>query len=115
MICKNLLCKQKEKNKENSIYRKYFPWASSTIEGLEIGDVVYIGFINNNIANILIIGKDLAATGSVGSGGGNLEIYTIDVLALTMPIIIDERQEIIFFPTTTLLLSVFAHPKAGCL
>ena len=80
----------KEKNKENSIYRKYFPWATSTIEDLKAGDVVYIGFINNNISNILIIGKDTSPQSNsegAGAGGGDVIINSTDILSLTMPII----------------------------
>ena len=80
----------KEKNKENSIYRKYFPWATSTIEDLKAGDVAYIGFINNNISNILIIGKDTSPQSNsegAGAGGGDVIINSTDILSLTMPII----------------------------
>ena len=69
----------KDNDKDNSIYKDYFPWASSIIEDLKIGDVVYIGFINNDTKQLLILGKDVAAAASIytedkGSGGGNVDV-----------------------------------------
>lgn len=84
----------KDNNKDSSIYKDYFPWASSIIEDLKMGDVVYIGFINNNTKQLLILGKDVAAAASIynenkGSGGGNIDvnISSSDILSLCMPII----------------------------
>ena len=48
-----------DSNKSQSTYRSYFPWASSLIEELEIGTMVYITFVNNDISNILIIGVNI--------------------------------------------------------
>lgn len=84
-----------DSNKSQSSYRAYFPWASTIVDGLEIGDMVYVTFVNNDVSNILIIGQDQAAAagvyGGVGSGGTIL-VTTNGILDLAMPIIL--RNEV---------------------
>lgn len=86
-----------DSNKSQSTYRSYFPWASSLIEELEIGTMVYITFVNNDISNILIIGEDQAAAAGVygkalGTGaGGSILVATNGVLDLAMPIILNNE------------------------
>lgn len=83
-----------DSNKSESNYRSYFPWASTIVDDLEIGDMVYVTFVNNDVSNILIIGQDQAAAagvyGGVGSGGTIL-VATNGVLDLAMPIILQNE------------------------
>ena len=50
-------------NKTNSIYKSYFPWATTAVDELTNGDIVFCNFLNNDPNSFIIIGKDIAATG----------------------------------------------------
>lgn len=82
----------KDNNKENSIYKGYFPWASSLVEGLQQGDIVFVSFVNNSTSNILILGKDNQANSNAEGGSDSVNLTSCDNLTdLAMPIILSNE------------------------
>ena len=77
-------------NKANSIYKSYFPWATTAVDELTNGDIVFCNFLNNDPNSFIIIGKDIAASKSINGEGGysGTPMAATDLLNLTMPIII---------------------------
>lgn len=80
-------------NKANSIYKSYFPWATTAVDELTNGDIVFCNFLNNDPNSFIIIGKDIAASKSINGEGGysDTPMDTADLLNLTMPIIISNE------------------------
>lgn len=83
-----------DNNKSNSIYKSYFPWATTAVDELTNGDIVFCNFLNNDPNSFIIIGKDIAANKTItsnGQGGGGDYNGSLDLLDLTMPIIISNE------------------------
>lgn len=55
-------------DKSNHEHRNKFPWAISLVSNLKEGNVVYCGYINNDISNIIIFGLDAYNPSNVGLG-----------------------------------------------
>lgn len=78
----------KRANKDFSVY----PWATTLISGLNLGDTVYGGYIDNDSSKYIILGKD-----DISSNGGTLgsfnvaNLNTSALMDLIMPIIMSNE------------------------
>lgn len=83
-----------DSNKSASEYKDKFPWAVSLVSDLKEGNIVYGGYINNDISSLIIYGLDAynpANIESSGTGGDDLGVTGSDILSLAMPIILNNE------------------------
>ena len=80
-------------NKREDENRTKFPWATTMIENLKNGNIVFATNVNNNNDEFLVMGLDVNnpdnGNGSgIGVGGFDINGDLSGILELTMPIII---------------------------
>ena len=78
-------------DKQNHIGWNKFPWATSLVNNLENGNVVFCSYVNNSNDSYVVLGLDENNPANIKSTSSGLEISSAEingVLDLAMPIII---------------------------
>ena len=81
-------------NKANSNYKNKFPWAISLVSDLQNGNIVYGGYINNQLDSFIILGLDVnnpANSDHTNGQGGATGMDNSNLINLIMPVIIMEE------------------------
>lgn len=75
--------------KEDGNFNK-FPWATTLVSNLKVGNIVYGNFIDNDFNKYLVLGLDVNNPANQGSGSGDVGstgLLSGDIVNLAMPII----------------------------